>query len=170
VHELYRLLNRNDVPRIAGVDVIDQRGQGRRLAGTGWAGDEDEAAAQIAELLHDRRDTEFLEGSDARRNEAKDGAVTVCLLQVIAAETRVRIHLVGKIEIAPLFKDGPACRSANFAQHRGRFLARNDLFADRHDITMLANLRRLALSKVQIGSAFSDNDLKEFVYARHRDS
>ena len=61
VHELDRLLDRDDVPGEVGVDVVDQRRQRRGLAGAGRAGDEDEAAAHVAEFLDHRRNAELLE-------------------------------------------------------------------------------------------------------------
>ena len=61
VHELDRLLDRDDVPREVRVDVIDQSGQRSRLARAGRTCDEDEPAAQVAEFLNDRRNAELLE-------------------------------------------------------------------------------------------------------------
>ena len=61
MHELDRLLDRDDVPGEVGVDVVDQGRERGRFAGTGRAGDEDEAAAQVAELFHDGRNAELLE-------------------------------------------------------------------------------------------------------------
>ena len=109
VHELDRFLDRNDVPRVVGVNVIDQRGQRSRLSGAGWAGDEDEPAAQVAKFLDDGRNAELFERGDAGGNEAEDSTVAVGLLEEIAAEARFLVHLVGEIEIATFFKSSPTC-------------------------------------------------------------
>jgi hypothetical protein len=59
VHELDRLLDRDDVPRVVGVDVIDESGQCRRLARAGRARDQDESAAQVAKLPNDCRNAKL---------------------------------------------------------------------------------------------------------------
>ena len=48
---LDRILDGDDVPRLAAVDLLDQRRQRRRLARAGRAADEHEAARQARELL-----------------------------------------------------------------------------------------------------------------------
>ncbi len=52
---LDRILDRDDVPRLAAVDLVDQRRQRRRLAGSRRPADQDETARQVRQLLHDRR-------------------------------------------------------------------------------------------------------------------
>ena len=155
VHELDRFLDRDDVPREVLVDVIDQRRQRGRFAGAGRPGHQDQAAAQMAEFFHDRRNAELIEGRDLRRDQTKDRAIAVRLLQEIAAKTRFLIHLVGEIEIAAFFENFPTFRPADFAQHHGRFFARDRLVADRHDVAVPAHLRRLPFADVQIGGAFA---------------
>jgi hypothetical protein len=54
VHELDRLLHGDDVAARSCVDVVEQGGQGGRLAGAGRTGDEDQAGAHLAELFDDR--------------------------------------------------------------------------------------------------------------------
>ena len=107
------------------VDVIDQRRQRRRFAGSGRPGDEHQSAAQLAELFHHRRNPELLQRGDLRRNQAEDGAVAVGLLEIIATEARLLIHLVGEIEIAAFLEKRPALGSADFAQHVDRLFARD---------------------------------------------
>ena len=55
VHELDRILERDDVPRVRPVDVVDQRGERRRLAGAGRPADQHQAVLEVGELRHDRR-------------------------------------------------------------------------------------------------------------------
>jgi hypothetical protein len=59
VHKLDRLLDRDDVPRVVSVDVIDESGQCRRLARAGRARDQDESAAQVAKLPNDCRNAKL---------------------------------------------------------------------------------------------------------------
>src|SRR5205814_2843997 len=51
MHKLDRLLNRDNVPGVGRVNVINQGRERGRLPGSGRAGDKDESASEIAELL-----------------------------------------------------------------------------------------------------------------------
>ena len=55
VHELDRIFEADDVHPPRRVQVIDHRGQRRRLAGAGRAGDQDHALVVVAQLLDDGR-------------------------------------------------------------------------------------------------------------------
>jgi hypothetical protein len=69
VHEFDRLFDGDDVPRIAAVDVIDQRGERGRFARAGRARDQDQATADVGEAFDDGRDLELFERRDLVRDE-----------------------------------------------------------------------------------------------------
>jgi hypothetical protein len=71
---LDRILDRDDVARVAAVDLVDQRGQRRRLARPGRAADQHEAARQPREQLHARGQAERGEPRHPRRQRADRGA------------------------------------------------------------------------------------------------
>src|SRR5437870_12358084 len=73
VHELDRVLDRDDVVRARAVDQIDQRAQRGGLARAGWPGDEHQTLRQVAELLHFLRDAELLHAHDLGRDHAEYG-------------------------------------------------------------------------------------------------
>src|SRR5204863_9374605 len=73
VQELDRILDREDVLLAVLVDHVDHRGQGRRLAGAGRSGDEDEAARLARELLEHRREAERVEALDVGGDVAERG-------------------------------------------------------------------------------------------------
>ena len=64
VEKLDRILDREDVLVPRAVDVVEQRGERRRLAGAGRAGDEDETARLLGELVQPGRHVELLERLD----------------------------------------------------------------------------------------------------------
>ena len=77
---LDRIFDRDDVPRVAMVDLVDQRRQRRRLAGTGRTADEHQPARQTRERFDVRRQVQRREprhrrtaggGSRRRRGRAR---------------------------------------------------------------------------------------------------
>src|SRR5262249_59594088 len=67
---LDRILDRDDVTRVAAVDLLDDRRQRRRLAGPGRPAEEDEAARQARQQLDARRKAERREAGHARGQRA----------------------------------------------------------------------------------------------------
>ena len=101
VEDLDRILDRDDVLLARAVDVVDDRGESRRLAGAGPAGDEHEAAMLLRELPHTRREPERVEGRDlscgSSRNANEIGAA---LPEAVDAEARQALRLVRDVELA----------------------------------------------------------------------
>ena len=71
VHVLDRILDGEDVQGPPGVDVVDQRGQRRRLAGSGRAGDEHESLRELAHRAEHVRKAQLLGRRDRKGNGAK---------------------------------------------------------------------------------------------------
>ena len=165
--ELDRFFHGHDVPGEVCVDVVHQGRQRGALAGTGRAGDEDKAAAQVAEFFDHRRQGQFLERGNARRDQAEDRAEAVHLFEVVAAETAVLIHLVGEVEIAFVLETFPVFRRANLAEHVAHLLRREDLLADRDDVAVTTDFGWLPLGEMQVGRARVDQNLKELVDVGH---
>ena len=77
---------------------------------------------RCAEFLDDWRDAELLERRDLGGDEPEHGAVAAGLLEKVAAEPGVLIHLVGEVEIACRLISLPALRAGNFAEHVAHLL------------------------------------------------
>ena len=167
VHEFDRLLDGHDVAREVRVDVVHQRRQRRALARAGRAGHQHQAAAQVAEFLDDRRQPEFVERGDACGNQTEHGAESVHLLEIIAAEPVVRVHLVGKVEVALVLEALPVLRCANLAEHVAHFVRSEDFLADRDHVAMPADFRRLSLGEMQIGRPRVDQHFEKLVDVGH---
>ena len=121
----------------------------------------------MSEFFGDDGNAQLLQRRDFRRNQSKHCAITVRLLEIIAAKTRSRVHFVGEIEVAALLENFPVPLAANLAQHRHRLIAHERLLTNRRDIAMLAHLRRLALADVQIGASLIDNDVQKLIQRSH---
>ena len=88
MEELDRILDREDVlvPRL--VDVVEQRGERRRLARAGRAGDEHEAARVVGEFVELRRHVELFEAADVGRDQPEGGRDALALEEHVDAEAR----------------------------------------------------------------------------------
>src|SRR4051812_28126042 len=100
MHELDRVFDGEDVPGPRTIDVIDHRGERRRLAASGRPGDEHEARPQIDELADSRRHAELFEGLDRRRNRTKHRTGAGQLAQVVRTEARLGAVRMREVEIA----------------------------------------------------------------------
>ena len=76
VHEFDRVLERHHVHRLRLVDLVEHRGERRRLAAAGRAGDEDQPVFLPAHLSKDRR---------AARATASEG-ISLCVLRMTIAK------------------------------------------------------------------------------------
>ena len=101
VHELDRILDRDDVVVAVPVDVVDHRAERRRLARAGRPGHEHEALRQPAQLQDVRREAELLGGQDLARNHAEDGARPLAIHEDVGAEPREPDDLVREVRVVP---------------------------------------------------------------------
>jgi hypothetical protein len=97
VHELDGILDGEDVPLDAGVDVIDQRGERGRLARAGLAGDQNQALGMAAHLPHRLRQLQFIHRQRLGRDGAKHGAHAVQVTQHVDPEASPLTHGVREV-------------------------------------------------------------------------
>ena len=121
MHKFNRFLDRYDMLCKILIDVVDQRGLRGGFPRAGGTGHKDQAAAYIGKVFHHRRNPQLFEGGNPGGNQTKRCAVTVRLFEVVTAETRGFVHLIGKIQVSALFKGFPITRSADFAHHLDGF-------------------------------------------------
>src|SRR5438094_8475160 len=81
VQELDGVFDGDDVFRPLGVDAVNHGGQGRGLAGTGYAGHQHQSAAFFADLLDDFGQIEFVEGANLGGDHAQHHAYVAPLLK-----------------------------------------------------------------------------------------
>ena len=99
VHELDRVLDGEDVVRLRAVDLVDHRGERRRLARARRAGDEHEAARLHRELAERRRQPELLERPELLRDVPERGGERVALEVDVHAEAREAGNAVREVEL-----------------------------------------------------------------------
>ena len=167
VNELDGFLDGDDVPRVVGVNEIDECGEGGGFTGSGGTGDEHDPAAKFAELFHNGRDAELFEGQDFSGNDTEDAAESEGLLEEVATEAGCRVHFVREVEVAGFHEAVPAVLSADFAHHVGHFFVGEGFFADGDNFAVAPDFRGLTLSEVEVGAAGLNEDLEELVDVGH---
>ncbi len=100
VHELDRVLDRDDVLLPAAVDRVDHRREGRRLTRAGRAGHEDEPAVLLGEAAHPVRKAELREARDLLRDEAEGERDRAALAIAVHAEAAQALGEVRRVELA----------------------------------------------------------------------
>ncbi len=163
MHELDRLLDGDDVARVAAVDEVDQGRQRGRFARAGRAGDQDKSTPDVGKPLDDRRNIELLQRRNLVRNQTKDAAVPVQVLVEIAPETRLGAELVGAVDVARFEKFLPAFRSDHLAEHLFHLGMREHVIPQFLDVAVQAHLGRLALLHVKIGRLGFDDGVEVIV-------
>jgi hypothetical protein len=86
VNEFDRVFERDDVNGFTLVDLVQQRGQGRGLAGTGGARDEDQTGFFLGDLLENRGHLQILESRNAGVQLTQNHRIIAALREDVHAE------------------------------------------------------------------------------------
>ena len=97
MHELNRILDREDVSLHAVIDVIDHRGESGRFSGAGLAGDEDESVGRARHLAHGLRQFQLIHRERFGGDDAKHPAHAVQLPHDVDAKATLIGERVGKV-------------------------------------------------------------------------
>src|SRR5262249_43124075 len=98
--ELDRILDRDDVRLSSAVDVVDERGERRRLPGPRRTGNENESFGQSAEAQDLLRQTERLDGNDLSRSDEENRAQSGLVDEKVRAESAHSLELVSEVRVA----------------------------------------------------------------------
>jgi hypothetical protein len=104
VHELDRILDREDVLTALAVDLVEHRRQRRGLAAAGRPGDEHETARPVGERGEHCWQVELLEAADLLRNQPVDRRDRPALVEHVAAEARQPLDAEREVELHVLFE------------------------------------------------------------------
>ncbi len=167
MHELDGVLETDDIEAARRVEVIDHRGQRRRLARARRACDEHHALMQIAKFADDRRQTESLHARNIAGDAAERCANTSFLAIDVDAESPAVGADVGKVEILTVLK--------TLLLSVGQYLldvvlelgATEIAKLDRHEIAVQAQHWRNPDRKMHIGATLCQPELEECVNSCH---
>ncbi len=102
VHELDRILDRDDVILARLVDVVDHRAERRRLARARGPCHQHEPLVQGAQLQDERRQAQLFGGEDGRGYDPEHRSGTLAIGKDVRAEPGEALNLVGEVRIVAL--------------------------------------------------------------------
>ena len=159
---LDRILDGQDVLVALGIDLVEHRGERRRLAAAGRTGDQHQAARPVREVGEHRGQAELAEGADLLGDEPVDRADRAALGEDVAAEAGAdRLDAEREVELhrlleALLLRVGQHAVDQLFGFGRRQLGLLKALQAAVH-----ADLRRGARRDVQVGSFHLDQRLQQ---------
>jgi hypothetical protein len=164
VQELDRVLDRHDVLVAGRVDVVDHRGERRRLARAGRPGAQDQAALLLADFLEHGGKEELLDREDLGRDDAEHEAHGSALLEDVAPEAPEVGDVVGDVDLEVvlelLFLAGRHDREG----HRDRvFLHEAAHVCQRNERSVHADDGESAHFQVEIGRLPLDRNLQQII-------
>jgi len=162
VDVLDRILDGEDVIVALQVDLVDHRGERRRLAAAGRTGDEHEAARPLGEVGQHGRQAELLEAADLFGNQPIDGADRPALVEHVAAKAREPLDAEGEVELQRLL-EALLLRVGEHAVGEGLGVGRRHVGAlETLQVPVHAHLRRRADGDVEVGALQFDRLLQQF--------
>jgi hypothetical protein len=168
VHELDRILDRDDVLGARVVDVVDHRRQRGRLARAGRTGHQHETLGEVAQIEHALGQAELLGAQNLGGNQTEDRAGTAVVAEEVGPEAPFVGQGVGKVGIAGLLELGPVGGRSDLVENRLHLLRRDDGAAlDLDHLAMQAKHRDEVGCHVQVGSSARDHALEECVDPGH---
>ena len=163
MHELDRVLDRDDVIAARAIHEIDQRAERRGLARARRPGDEHESLVELTELLHLGRDPHLLDGDDRRGNLTEDGGGTAPILQRVGAEARDALELVRVVGVVRVAVLAAIALRHDRAEHRVEPERLERRLVEPVHLAVQAEDGRLAAAQVQIGRALLDHRAQQRV-------
>ena len=163
VIELDRVLDRDDVVVERLVEIVDGRGQGRRLARTGRPGDQHQAAGTHDQVFEHRRRAQIVETQELVGDLPQDHAHEALLLeerdaeagQIAEREAEVGAALLLELLLRPLRGD---------ALHQGhRVLGLEDLGFQPLHVAVHPQHGRLPDGNVQVARLALDDRVQQFI-------
>ena len=153
VHELDRVLDRDDVVGARPVDEVDQRGERGALARAGRPRHQDQALGEVAEVLHLAAQAQLVRGVDRRGDEAKHGHRPVAVAPGIAAEPGQPFDLVSPVGVPRVAELADLAGRHDAEEHRLQPLQRQRRLGLAHDFAVPPEQRRLAGAEVEVRGA-----------------
>ena len=161
VHELDRILDRDDVIGAIVVAVIHHAGKRRRFARSGRPGHEHETARQHAKIAEDLRRAQVIEAQNDRGNIAKYGAGAAVLVEGIHPEAGKLGYLKGKIGLEELFVCLPLLVVHDVVHHAVHFLMGKRRHVHAFHVAVHPDHRWHAGGEVQVRSVVLDSERQE---------
>ena len=145
------------------IDVVDHRRERGRLARAGLAGDEDEAVVGAAQRVTRLRQVELLHRQRLGRNGAHDRAHAIQLAHDVDAEAAVFAHVVGEVGAVVFLETLHRGLRHDFVQRVLHEILLEPFGAQRLQVAIQADARRIAGQEVQVRAFLAQDFLEVFV-------
>ena len=162
VHELDRVLDREDVLVLVVVDVVDHRRERRRLAGARGARHQHHAAGLLRDVDEALAHAEVFHGQDLRRDRPEDGAGAAVLVEGIDAEAGDAGHLEGEVRLEELLEVLALLVVHDLVDEGLHFLVIHGRQVDAPHVAVHADHRRQARRQVQVRGALLGAEGEQF--------
>ena len=163
VKKLDGILDRDDVLVALAVDLVDHRGERRRLARPRGAGHENQAARLVRDLLDDGRQAELTEAENLVGDLAVNSGGCAALVEHVRAEAGKALDSERKIELEILLE----AVLLRIGEHRvGElfcFGRRQRRQIERRELAIDPDLRRRIRRDVKIGATSLDHRLEQLM-------
>src|SRR4051812_13505705 len=164
MHKFYWILDGDEVVRAVPVDVVDHRGERRRLARAGGPGDEDEALAQAAEVEDVRGEVHVLGRHDLVRDLPHHRADALAVGEDVDPEAR-RGRLEGEVGVVDAPELLAVLRGGDRPEHRleaGR--GQDAVPTQRDDVPVEAQTRVHVAREVEVAGALVDHRVEQIAH------
>ena len=154
----------DDVLGAGGVDAVHHGGQRGRLTGAGDAGDQNQAARHFANLFHDLRQIEFVEGANLGGNDAQHQSHVAALLEDVHTEAAQSGDAVGHVDFRGLFEFLFLARRHHAERHGQHILGADArLVGQRSQVAIDAQMGIVAYLQMQVGGPALHGDAQQII-------
>src|SRR5690606_15454636 len=162
VHELDRVLDREDVRVLVLVDVVEHRRQGGRLARAGRAGHQDQALRLLDQRAEDGRAAQVLEGQHLGGNGAEHRRRAAVLVEGVDAEARQARDLEREVDLEELLVVAALLVRHDVVDQRVQLLVVQRRDVDPAHVAIDPDHRRQARRPMQVGSLVLYRERQQF--------
>ena len=141
-------------------DVIQHRGQGRRFAGAGGPGDEDQALGQPRQAPDHHRYAELIVVGNLVGNQSQRHGDRPALPEGVDPKSRHAFPVEGEVEVTARLEARPALGREQLASHLLDLVGTKRIGRDRHQAAVLAHGGRGPRRQDQVGRHLFEQDLQ----------
>jgi len=162
--EFDRVFQREDMPGLLLVAVVDHRSERGRLARSGGADHQQQPALVHHQVAEDRRQVQRGELRDVVRDEPDHAGHRAALAEHVDPEAADVAHAVAEVQLVVLLEDLPVALVDDLAHQGHHVLGGEPLLVHRHHRAVELELHRRAGGKEQVGRLLLRHQLQQALH------